>query len=777
MEVHYCEGCGARIEEAEAKTGVAMPTAQGGFFCPKCSESVRRDLTQVEGAAAGPAGAAGGDDFEIVDAVEEGGEPAGESRAGVSRAASRRRTTARSGGRAGEWSRRRVLVTAAVGGVASCAAAFALILLVMRPKDVPRPSGKDAKAPAEKEAPKEGESAEGGEETPPTPGEKGGEKGGEAAAKEEPKQLSEEELKAKAAREAFETLEGLVEKGEFDEAGKALTRSASLFAGTDYALRARQLVAKAKAEHAIAEIAKLWRTKEYVEALWIAERALVEAVGTEQAERLKDLSVDLRKKVKAIEEAERRRLAEEEADRRRREKERVEAEKRQVAARKRALYDDIRRQGKEAFSRGDHDRAISFFERARGHLDIEEIAEDILQVKQAVRAGEARRLVESGDIDAGIAAYRKAAAIKPGGKVAEELARLEARRQFLLLASRADGLARRGKWKDASSAYREARAAASEPADRERISKALKELAFGETCARAEELARSRRWREAVMSARKALAMKPRAPRARRVLARAKEALRPRDGLTNSIGMRFVLVHHGTFIMGSEDGRANEEPLHRVRLSAYYIGVTEVTNAQYESYDPKHSSKRSRESPGDDHPVVEVSYADATAFCEWLTGKEGHKYRLPTEAEWERAARGAGGIDYPWGDEPPGELGTCRCNFAMRARKGPGRDGFVHAAPVGTYREWGSPVGCLDMAGNVAEWCADWYEPEYYDKSPKADPTGPEAKTSGRVVRGGSWRSDAGDVRSAARSHRRPKAHGPALGFRVLREVVRFLDE
>jgi formylglycine-generating enzyme required for sulfatase activity len=397
-------------------------------------------------------------------------------------------------------------------------------------------------------------------------------------------------------------------------------------------------------------------------------------------------------------------------------------------------------------------------------------------VRQDVRAAEARRLIESGDIEAGIAAYRKAAAIKPGGKVAEELARLEARRQFLLLTSRADGLAGRGRWKDARAAYREASAAASEREDRERISKALKQLTFSETCARAEGLAKSRRWREAVVSARKALAMKPRDPRARRVLARAKEALRPRDGLTNSIGLRFVLVQGGTFIMGSEDGRADEEPLHRVRLSAYYVGVTEVTNAQYESYDPKHSSRRTRESPGDDHPVVEVSHADATAFCEWLTKKEGHKYRLPTEAEWERAARGAGGLDYPWGDEPPGELGTCRCNFAMRARKGPGRDGFVYAAPVGTYSEWVSPLGCLDMAGNVAEWCADWYDAKYYDKSPKADPAGPGEETSGRVVRGGSWRSDAGGVRSAARSHRRPKAAGPELGFRVVREVVRFLD-
>jgi iron(II)-dependent oxidoreductase len=165
-----------------------------------------------------------------------------------------------------------------------------------------------------------------------------------------------------------------------------------------------------------------------------------------------------------------------------------------------------------------------------------------------------------------------------------------------------------------------------------------------------------------------------------------------------------------------------------------------------------------------------VSYHDAVAFCAWLSERESREYRLPTEAEWEYAARGDDGREYPWGDAPPAERGTYRCNLAVRARKGAIRDGYRHAAPVMSYTRWASPGGCHDMAGNLAEWCLDWYDAEYYRAEEADDPKGPAAGRE-RVIRGGSWRSDERGVRSAARAACPPDAALPTIGFRVVLEV------
>jgi len=184
----------------------------------------------------------------------------------------------------------------------------------------------------------------------------------------------------------------------------------------------------------------------------------------------------------------------------------------------------------------------------------------------------------------------------------------------------------------------------------------------------------------------------------------------------NSIGMKFVHLPGGRFLMGGDHAK----PVHRVRLSRFWIGQFEVTNAQFEQFRKR---PRPPESLADDQPVTRVSWNDAVAFCHWLSKKEDKKYRLPTEAEWEYAARG-GLIQkpYPWGDDSP----DGRAALAMSAMM-----------PVGSYAPNG--YGLYDMAGNVAEYVSDWYDENYYAHSPLQDPQGPAKPLAGnlRLRRGG----------------------------------------
>lgn len=228
---------------------------------------------------------------------------------------------------------------------------------------------------------------------------------------------------------------------------------------------------------------------------------------------------------------------------------------------------------------------------------------------------------------------------------------------------------------------------------------------------------------------------------------------------TNSIGMQFVKVKEGKFYMGSEgEGEtADEAPVHRVQISRpFEMSVTEVTNTQYEAFDASHKRFRGKDgfSKDDDEAVIFVSYNDALAFCDWLSKKEGKKYRLPTEAEWEYACRAGTVTDYSTGRFLP--------KSALKSQK-TDREPVVVSLKVG--QDAPNQFGLYDMHGNVEEWCYDWYGT--YGSGEKIDPVG---KTSGfsRVTRGGSHGTPVAYLRSSNRMAMLPDDKHFQLGFRVV---------
>ena len=238
----------------------------------------------------------------------------------------------------------------------------------------------------------------------------------------------------------------------------------------------------------------------------------------------------------------------------------------------------------------------------------------------------------------------------------------------------------------------------------------------------------------------------------------------------NPVGATMVLLPPADYIMGSVDGEAqpNEQPLTPVTLSAFYIAQHPVTNDQYERFDPRHKTKR-MDGAGGDHPVVYVTSFEAVKFCEWLSQKDGRTYRLPTEAEWEFAARGTDGRKYPWGNEVGGRA---RANFADASTAFAWRDpqindGYPVTSPVGAFPRGASFFAIEDMAGNVWEWCLDFVYP--YAGSVKQNPRGP-ASGLNRLYRGGSWKSRFTNLRATARGSNAPNYSCNDLGFRVVCE-------
>ena len=237
----------------------------------------------------------------------------------------------------------------------------------------------------------------------------------------------------------------------------------------------------------------------------------------------------------------------------------------------------------------------------------------------------------------------------------------------------------------------------------------------------------------------------------------------------------WLLVPAGEFEMGAEGGPAqpDEAPKHRVFLDAYYIGKYEVTNRQYltfvkstghrapENEDSKFSIWRAGamlDGVGE-LPVINVSWDDAVAYCKWTGG------RLPTETEWEKAARGTDGRTYPWGNDP---VTGNRTNYSIdnvTFWEGP-----ATLAKVNQYEFGRSPYGAFEMAGNVWEWVQDWYEGTYYKNSPSRNPPGPSDGKE-RVVRGGSWQSNPDTVRSTNRNKHNPSDRRVYVGIRCAKDA------
>jgi len=232
----------------------------------------------------------------------------------------------------------------------------------------------------------------------------------------------------------------------------------------------------------------------------------------------------------------------------------------------------------------------------------------------------------------------------------------------------------------------------------------------------------------------------------------------PRTGPANWIEPELVSIPEGWFTMGSEAGQDNERPVHRVWIDEFLSASCQVTNAEYQKFLQSAQTPPPPfwQDPNFNHPqqpVVGVSWFDAVQYCDWISDLTKHPYRLPTEAEWERAARG--GVDgklFPWGDDPPQSLP----DYASRWKTGP--------EPVAQREP--NALGLYDICSNVHEWVSDWYGADYYSISPERNPRGPESGQR-RASRGGSWRHHIKVTRCAARSSIPPEFHYADYGFRV----------
>src|SRR6266536_6312386 len=239
-----------------------------------------------------------------------------------------------------------------------------------------------------------------------------------------------------------------------------------------------------------------------------------------------------------------------------------------------------------------------------------------------------------------------------------------------------------------------------------------------------------------------------------------------------------VRVPGGMFLMGNSDGPEDERPQQQINVAEFFIDRTPVTNAQFAQflnakgtqaadgqrwYDiddndariHRRADKWTADSGSENYPVVEASWYGAVAYCAWL-GK-----RLPTESEWEKAARGTDARKYPWGNEPPT---PAHANF-LNGAPGAYRDGLK---PVGTHPAGRSPSGIDDLAGNAAEWVADWYA-QGFATGDVRNPQGPQSG-EGKVIRGGGWMDPAGRITATKRFYANPANRSEDVGFRCARD-------
>lgn len=228
-------------------------------------------------------------------------------------------------------------------------------------------------------------------------------------------------------------------------------------------------------------------------------------------------------------------------------------------------------------------------------------------------------------------------------------------------------------------------------------------------------------------------------------------------------GIVMTYIPPGNFIMGSDNGDTDEMPRHEVYLDGYWMGKYEVTVRQYlqfvkdtNYYLPEDCFPESLEK--ENYPVVGISWDEANAYCDWLSNKIGLNFKLPTEAQWEKAARGTDSRIYPWGDKEPD---MTLVNFGSE---------FDKITPVGSYPDGASPYGLLDMVGNAWEWCSDWYDWKYHKSTPSKNPTGPKNGFF-RVTRGGGLVFTAWSLHCTERYINVPYRRNNLVGFRLCQEI------
>lgn len=279
-------------------------------------------------------------------------------------------------------------------------------------------------------------------------------------------------------------------------------------------------------------------------------------------------------------------------------------------------------------------------------------------------------------------------------------------------------------------------------------------------------------------------------------------------------GITFVYVPAGEFLMGSTESQVeaalalcrqyqadcdieeylDELPQHRVYLDPFWIMRTEVTNAEFARFNEAggytkeeywtsdgwawrnahnitgapHWGSANLNSP--QQPVVGVTWYEAAAYAKWLGATSGYSIRLPTEAEWEKAARGTDGRIFPWGHAwNASRANFCDSNCPDGGQADSGSDGYAVTAPVESYSAGASPYGLLNMAGNAFEWTNDWYSAGYYANSPARNPTGPDDGDE-RVLRGGAWNFPPTETRTSFRSYEPPDLQASDVGFRLVVE-------
>ena len=447
--------------------------------------------------------------------------------------------------------------------------------------------------------------------------------------------------------------------------------------------------------------------------------------------------------------------------------------------------------------------------------DIPEPLCDIISKMMGKRLEERYQSCE--EVLADLGAYCEGGAASPVRATSATIPPEAAQADMDAATSPAQSYGQRTTWRDgvaAAQAERDALTTASKPRSRKRI--ALAVVAIAVVCVLSVLFVLSKRGSEPPPD--QSTAETPATP-AKPAIEREKREPAPSATHENLLGVKFVRIPAGEFMMGSTDAHAKvvaagrrdreklkervawEQPQHKVRISREFLmGKYEVTVGQFRRFTEASGYKTVSEEVGgtvtltkgqwrhikgvdwrspyfeqtDDHPVVCICYEDAIAFCKWLNEAdsqkpEGHEYRLPTEAEWEYAARGREGHIYPWGDDWP--TAQAKCNFLRDA--GDPDDGFNQSAPIGSFSPAGdSPFGVANLAGNAYEWCLDSFETDWYAKTPTDDPLNTE-HTGYYVIRGGSWLSYQAGCRTTNRGSNMSKFRFNGTGFRVVLAPMR----